>query len=255
LYIEDRSGGTIARVIIDNDSKLNTLNSPLMEQLVAKLDTLVDCKRLRAVVLATAGQRAFIGGADITEMAQLNPVTARIFITWIHRCCDALRKLPVPVIARIQGYTFGGGLEIAAACDLRIASEAAMFGMPEVKLGIPCVVEAALLPMLVGWGRARQIMLLGESFSAADAEKWGLVQRVVPAAALDKAVEHWLEALLASGPLAMRSQKRLIQAWEELALHAAIEAGVDAFEAAWRTDEPRKAMEEFLATRAARKRR
>ena len=159
----------------------------------------------------------------------------------------------MPVIARIQGYAFGAGLEIAAACDLRIAADTALFGMPEVKLGIPSVVEAALLPSLVGWGRARQILLLGETFTAAEAERWGFAERVVPGAELDAAVEAWLEALLQAGPRAIRLQKRLIGAWEDLPLRAAVQAGVDAFEEAWRTDEPRRAMRAFLDAQAFRK--
>lgn len=247
-------GGGIARVIIDNERKLNTLNSGLMERLAVELEALAAQDGLRAVVLASAGPRAFIGGADIAEMSGLDPMTARAFITRIHRCCDALRRLPVPVIARIQGYAFGAGLEIAAACDLRIAADTALFGMPEVKLGIPSVVEAALLPSLVGWGRARQILLLGETFTAAEAERWGFVERVVPGGELDAAIEAWLAALLQAGPRAIRLQKRLIGAWEDLPLRAAVQAGVDAFAEAWRTDEPRQAMRAFLDEQALRKR-
>jgi enoyl-CoA hydratase/carnithine racemase len=106
-------------------------------------------------------------------MASLHPDSARTFITLLHGCCKALRELPVPVIARIQGYALGGGLELAVACDLRVASDTAVFGMPEVKLGIPSVIEAALLPALVGWGRTRHMLLLGESFGATEAATGG----------------------------------------------------------------------------------
>ncbi len=254
VELDHRSGGCVARVVIDNERKLNTLNSALMERLATELEALASLDGLRAVVLASVGPRAFIGGADIAEMAELDPATARVFITRVHRCCDALRRLPVPVVARIQGCAFGAGLEVAAACDLRIASEAAVFGMPEVRLGIPSVVEAALLPALVGWGRARQILLLGETFTAAEAERWGFVERVVPAGDLDAAVEAWLGALMAAGPRAVWLQKRLIGAWEDLPLRAAVQAGVDAFAEAWRTDEPRRAMRAFLDAQALRRR-
>jgi enoyl-CoA hydratase len=251
--IEDRGPGCIARVIIDNDRKLNTLGSQLMVQLAAELEKLQPIEALRAVVLASAGSRAFIAGADIEEMASLDAASARRFITGIHRCCDAIRSLPVPVIARIQGFAFGAGMEIAAACDLRIASDTASFGMPEVKLGIPSVVEAALLPMLVGWGRTRQMLLLGETFTAAEAEAWGFLQRRVPASELDSALEEWLAMILAAGPRAVRLQKALIRSWEDLPIRAAIQAGAGAFVEAWRTDEPRQAMKSFLDAQKARK--
>lgn len=250
---ENRAQGSIAYLTIDNARKLNTLGRALMQQLIAALESVAADELVRAVVLTGAGERAFIGGADVDEMSRLDPISARDFILHVHRCCKALRELPVPVIARIQGYALGAGLEIAASCDLRIAAEGAVFGMPEVKLGIPSVVEAALLPGLVGWGRTREILLLGETFSAAEAAAWGLVERVVPEASLDTAVEAWIAALLRNGPRAVRLQKRLIRDWEEKPLAAAIDAGVDAFVAAWETDEPRRAMAEFMAKRARRR--
>jgi enoyl-CoA hydratase/carnithine racemase len=254
VEIETRTKGSVARVTIANDRKLNTLNSALIACFVTEMERLHAVGGLRAVVLTGEGTRAFIGGADITEMADLDPVSARRFITGIHQCCEAIRALPVPVIARIQGFTFGAGLEVAAACDLRLAADTARFGMPEVRLGIPSVVEAALLPMLIGWGRTRRLLLLGETISAAEAETWGLVEKRVPPEALDQAVDAWIEMLLLSGPRAIMLQKRLIRQWEDLPIKAAVQAGVDAFAEAWRTDEPKEAMRAFLEAQAARKR-
>ncbi len=182
-------------------------------------------------------------------MASLNPESARTFITLLHGCCHALRELPVPVIARIQGYALGGGLELAAACDLRVASDTAVFGMPEVKLGIPSVIEAALLPALVGWGRTRHMLLLGEPFGATEAATWGLVERVVLKHQLDDAVESYIQSILRAGARAVRLQKKLIRSWEDLPLQAAIEAGIDAFVTAWESDEPRQAMIAFQMMR------
>ena len=247
--IQVRTESQVARVTIDNARKLNTLNSALMDEFVRAIEALATDDQLRAVVLTGAGEKAFIGGADIYEMSQLDESTAEAFITRLHRCCQALRDLPVPVIARIQGYALGGGLEIAAACDLRIASDTATLGMPEVKLGIPSVIEAALLPALVGWGRAREILLLGENFSAADAEKWGLVERVVPGSKLDEAVDRCLAAILQNGREALRLQKKLIRAWENLPMREAIEAGIGVFVESWRTEEPSQRMREFRARR------
>jgi enoyl-CoA hydratase len=252
----ERPLGVVATVTIDNARALNAMSGALMDRLVEAMTQLAGNEHLRAVVLAGAGPKSFIVGADINEMASIvNADQARAFITRLHRCCDAIRNLPVPVIARIHGYCFGGGLEIAAACDVRIASDEASFGMQEVKLGIPSVIEAALLPTLVGWGRAREIMLLGETFTAAEALAWRLVERVVPLAQLDATIETWIGRLLTSKPQAVRLQKRLIRQWEDLPLSAAVAAGIDAFAAAYASDEPQTAMREFLAGRNARRRR
>ena len=250
VRIEQRADGQrIAYVTIDNPRKLNTLSGSLMQEFAGAIEALGGDEMLRAVVVTGAGERAFIGGADIDEMLRLDDRTAEVFITLLHRCCDAVRELPVPAIARIQGYALGGGLELAAACDLRIASATAVFGMPEVKLGIPSVIEAALLPTLVGWGRVREILLLGENFSAADAEKWGLVEKVVPLADLDAAVERCVSSLLQAGPRAIRLQKKLIRAWEDLPLRDAIHAGIDSFVEAWKTAEPRERMQAFRSAK------
>jgi len=145
-----------------------------------------------------------------------------------------------------MGYTLGAGLELAAACDLRLAADTAVFGMPEVKLGIPSVIEAALLPTLIGWGRARRLLLLGETITASEAANWGLVEMVVPARDLDRAVENWVTSILQTGPRALRLQKALIRRWEDLPLSQAIRAGVDSFATAWETDEPKRMMQDFL---------
>ena len=194
---------------------------------------------VRAVVLTGAGTRAFAGGASVDELAALDPVSAREFITRVHEACDALRECPVPVIARVNGYCLGAGLELAAACDLRIAAAEAVFGMPEVRLGIPSVVEAALLPRLIGAGRARWLVLTGENIGAAQALEWGLVERAVPAAQLDAAVEAALGALLAAGDAALRAQKRLCKLWEEAPLGHCVHESIDEFARAYAGEAPR----------------
>jgi enoyl-CoA hydratase/carnithine racemase len=201
-------------------------------------------------VLTGAGPKSFVGGADITVMAGLQDgEAARAFITLVHGCCRAVRDCPVPVIGRLGGWTLGAGLELAAACDLRIAADHAQFGMPEVRVGIPSVVEAALLPGLIGWGRTRRLLLLGETIGAAEALDWGFLEQVVPAGRLDEAVAEWLGHLGAAGRQALRLQKRLIRQWEDLPTSAAIAAGIPAFAAAWETDEPRRMLGSFANRR------
>jgi enoyl-CoA hydratase/carnithine racemase len=243
----------VALVEIDNPAKLNTLNTAVMTDLIAAVEALAGDPGLRAVVLRGAGSRAFIGGADIGEMARLDAALARAFITLVHRSCDVFRRLAVPVIARIQGYVFGAGVEVAAACDMRIASDDARFGMPEVRLGVPSVVEAALLPQLIGWGRTRQWLLTGDTIDAPTAHAWGLVEQVVPVDQLDASVERLLDSILASGPRAVRLQKALITEWEDLPLRQAVQRGIDRFAEAWDSDEPRAMMRSFLQERARRK--
>ncbi len=244
----------VAWVTIENAAKLNTLNRAVMTALITAVERLAEDTALRAVVLRGAGTQAFIGGADIGEMAGLDAASARAFITLVHRSCDVFRRLPVPAIACIQGWTLGAGLEIAAACDLRFAGSGARFGMPEVRVGVPSVVEAALLPGLIGWGRTRRLLLTGETIDAATALSWGLVEDVVPAAQLNAAVERALAGILASGPRAIRLQKALIGEWEALPVGAAIQRGIDCFASAWETDEPRGLMQRFLDRQRQRKR-
>ncbi len=254
MRLDERRGGLVAVVTINNASRLNAMHSALMDEFIERLSPLMADAELRAFVLTGAGDKAFIGGADIREMSALaNAEDGRRFITRLHRCCDAIRAIPVPTIARINGLTLGGGLEMAAACDVRIAAQSAVFGMPEVKLGIPSVIEAALLPMLIGWGRTRQILLFGENFSAQDARSWGLVNELVADDDLDNAVGRWLDQLLSCSPGAVRLQKQLIRSWEDLPLRAAIEAGIESFEAAVRSGESAAAMRDFLERRKARK--
>lgn len=244
----------IATVAFDNPAQLNALTSDMMAAFVAAMAELAKEADLRAVIVTGAGSRAFSGGVNINEMARIDgPETARAFITRVHEMCASVRAVPVPVIAKVRGYCFGGALELAAACDLRIAAEGAVFGMPEVRLGIPSVIEAALLPQLIGWGRARRLLLTGETIDAKEALAWGLVEAVAAAGALDAAVEACLGDILACGPVAIRQQKALMLAWERLPLDGAVQAGIDAFAQAYEGDEPKRMMAEFLAARAARK--
>ena len=251
---ERPEGGHVARLTIDNSSKLNSLNRALTAQIIEAAERLAVDPRLRLLVLTGAGERAFVGGADVGEIAALHRDSTRDFITLVHRCCDAFRRLPVPVIARIDGYALGAGLELACACDLRVASERAVFGMPEVRIGIPSVVEAALLPKLIGHGRARRLLLTGETIGAAEALAWGLVDVVARPGALDEAVEDLARPIVKAGPQAIRLQKSLILDWEELPTAAAVQRGIDCFVSAYDTDEPARMAGAMLAELRARRR-
>ena len=253
-FDERGAHGRVAYVSVNNPARLNSLNSGVMRAVIDAVEALQHDPDLRVVVVTGAGNRAFMGGADIVELSQLDPAKATAFITLVHRISRALRALPVPVIARVNGWCLGAGLEVMAACDMRVAANNAVFGMPEVKIGLPSVVEAALLPQLIGWGRTRVLLFTGENIDATTAAEWGLVERIVPPIELDAAVEEWVAAIVESGPRAIREQKALMRRWESMGINDAIQEGVGAIARAYETDEPRRMIGAAIERMQARKR-
>jgi enoyl-CoA hydratase/carnithine racemase len=251
--VERGAGARIAHVTVDNRKRLNCLSTPLVVALRDAFERLAEDVGLRAVVLTGAGDRAFIGGADLNELGGLCADSGRLYITRLHMACKAIRNCPVPVIARVNGFCLGAGLEVAASADMRVVAEGAVLGMPEVVMGLPSVIEAALLPGLIGWGKTREILLTGETFGAAEALAMGFAQKVAPAAGLDAAVEHWLALLLKATPQAVRSQKALMNRWQRVSVDEGIYAGIDALSDAYRTGEPQAAIREFFAAKAAQR--
>jgi len=254
VKIETRDGiGEIASVTIENRSRRNCVGTPEVVALRRAFRELSERERLRAVVLTGAGDRAFIGGADLNELGGLCADSGRLYITRLHLACKAIRECPVPVIARINGFCLGAGLEIAASCDMRVASETAVLGMPEVHMGLPSVIEAALLPGLIGWGKTREILITGETFPAREAYAMGLVEKVVSPDALDGHVAHWLALIGRGSPAAIRSQKALINRWQQVSVEEGIQAGINALSEAYETGEPQAAIKAFFEDKARRK--
>jgi enoyl-CoA hydratase len=216
----------VAEVYLDRPHKANALDSASLLKLKKEFEDLRDDPELRVVVLAGKGAN-FCGGADTHELKALVPENAGAFVEKIHLVCKAIRELPVPVVARLHGAVIGAGLEIAAACDLRVAAEGTKFAMPEVRLGIPSVVEAALLPRLMGSGRSAWLVLTGEPIDARRALEWGLVEEVAPD--LDLAVEKLVQSLIAGSRDALRMQKQLLQLWEEAPLSTSVAASIERF--------------------------
>ena len=246
----------VARITIDHQAKLNCLTSAGMRDFAKALAGLESDPDLRVAVLTGAGSKAFVGGASIDEMAALEGSdSAREFITLVHGTCDAVRRLPFPVIARIDGYTLGAGLELAAACDFRICSERSVFAMPEVKLGIPSVVEAVLIPGLIGWGRTRMLLLTGRPIDARTALDWGFVEEVAANEALDQVVEGYVEDIVGCGNAAVRMQKELIRSWETTSIPDSIPQSIAAFARACEGPERRQLMDKYQAERLERKSR
>ncbi len=242
--------GHLARITIDNPTRLNVVSSALIRQLTDAVRTLYTDSELRVVIVTGAGDQAFVGGADIRELVELDPTSAGHYITRLHLACAAIRKTPVPVIARVDGCCLGAGLEIAISCDLRVASATSTFGMPEVKLGLPSVIEAVVLRRLIGPGKTRQLVYTGESIAADEALACGLVEKVVQPEELNTSVDEWARAIADAGPRAIRLQKELVRRWDDVPLDHAIVAGIHSFTTAYTTDEPRRLIRRFLDRKA-----
>lgn len=237
--------GVYTAKIIDAKS-LNILSTAVIKSATAALDWLAEQDDARAVILRGSGDRAFVGGADIFEMAKLDSETARTFITNLGELCEAVRRIPVPTIARLPGHCLGGGMEIAAACDIRLASTDAVFAMPEVRVGIPSVIHAVLLPRLIGPGATNWLLLTGDSIDAEQALKWNFVEFLCAPGELDTLIEKTVAPIVESGPKAIRIQKALLRAWETDTIDEGVARSIDAFAEAFETDEPQRYMAPFV---------
>jgi enoyl-CoA hydratase len=219
--IDVQQEGGVARIFLDRPQKANALGFAMLEKLRAAVESVAGDAALRVVVIAGRG-KTFCGGADVAELKALDARTAGPFVEKIHQVCRAIRDLPVPALARLHGAVIGAGLEIAAACDLRVAAEGTKFSMPEVRLGIPSVVEAALLPRLMGSGRAAWLVLTGEAIDARRALEWGLIEEIGDG-------EGLIRNLLAGDREALRLQKQLLQLWDEAPLSTSVAASIEKF--------------------------
>ena len=242
----DRDSRGVVRATICNAGSLNILGSRVIDGMREGLERLASDRTIRVLVLAGQSQKSLIGGADIKEMAKLDQRSAEAFITRLRDFCEAVRAFPAPLIARMPGWCLGGGLEVAAACDFRVAAHDAKFGMPEVRVGIPSVIHAALLPRLIGWGRARWLVMTAENIDAPTALAWGLIDRVAPPGGLDATVDDVVKMLLECGPEALRAQKALLRQWEELPLTESVNLSIGVFGQSFLKDEPTRLMQGFV---------
>jgi enoyl-CoA hydratase/carnithine racemase len=246
-----REGG-VARLTLSRPP-LNVLTPALIDALGAAFRQLGADPELRVVVLEGAG-RAFSAGVDVAAMRDLDTAGARALIGALRTTVRALEEVPVPTIARLHGHVLGGALELVLACDLRVATASCRLGMPEITVGIPSVIQAALLPGLIGWGRTAELLLGGQPIDAVEAERWGLVNRAVEEEAVDRAVQSWIDRFLGLPPDALRLQKALLARWRRVDLDTAVALSTDVFARAYSTGEPRRAMQAFLERRPARAR-
>jgi len=241
--IDDRF---VATVTVNNPEQRNALGNAGKRALAEAIESLSAVTGLRVVILTGAGDRSFIGGANLKEMSTFVRQDASEGPALTHRVCEAIRRTPVPVIARVNGWCLGAGLEIAASCDMRAAADNARFGMPEVLFGLPSGMEACLLPQLIGWGKTRELVFTGRHIDCTEALACHLVERVVTPDKLDQAVDDWVGAILNAGPEAIRAQKELIRDWERMSIADAVQQGIRAVAAAHGSDETKRLMGAFL---------
>jgi enoyl-CoA hydratase len=240
---DDRS---VARITVNNPEQRNALGNAGKRELAEAIERVSATDGLRVVILTGAGDKSFIGGANLKEMSTFVRHAASEGPTLTHRVCEAIRRTPVPVLARINGWCLGAGLEIAASCDMRAAADTARFGMPEVLFGLPSGMEACLLPQLIGWGKTRELVFTGRHIDCTEAMSCHLIERSVAPHRLDEAIEDWVAAILRADPNAIRAQKELIRDWERMSIADAVQQGIRAVAAAHGTDETKRLMGAFI---------
>ena len=242
----------IATITINRPKVLNALNLATMEELRAAFTEARDDKEVRVVILTGAGEKAFVAGADINELAKHNPIEAKEYTHRGQSVLDLIENLGKPVIACINGFALGGGCEIAMSCAMRLASENAKLGQPEVKLGIMAGYGGTQrLPRLVGKGLAMQILLTGEMITAQEAHRIGLVNEVVPPAELLPRAEAIAQKIIANAPLAVQYTMEAVNKGMEMALPEALYLEATLFGMCCATEDKKEGTTAFLEKRPA----
>lgn len=250
LLIADR--GAVRQITLNRPEKLNALNRATLTELSAAFAAAGADDGVRVIVLTGSGAKAFVAGADIAEMAGLTPVQARDFSRLGQQLMVRIEKLGKPVIAMVNGFALGGGMELAMACHLRIAAESAKFGQPEVNLGLlPGFGGTQRLLRLAGRGAALELCLLGQPIDAARALALNLVAHVVPAGDLQTETDKIADQLAASAPQALRGVLDAVVIGGEAGLEAGLDYETQAFALAFSTDDMREGTDAFLTRRKA----
>jgi len=248
LLLEKNDG--IALLTFNNPQALNALTVATFHELADMLDALENDAEVRVILLTGAGDKAFVAGGDIRYLESLTPEGARDFALLAQRVYDRIETFPRPVIAVVNGYALGGGCELAMACDLRIASETARFGQPEVKLGIiPGFAGTQRLARLVGKGRAKELVFSGEMIDAREAWRIGLVNRVVPADRLLSEARAVAATMISKSASAIRLAKDAIENGLEMDFARAARYEADLFALCFATDDAREGLNAFVTKR------
>jgi enoyl-CoA hydratase len=243
--------GTIAHLTLDNPP-LNLVTHELLTEMGAALDILEGSfpGDVRAVVVTGAGDRAFSAGSHVKEFESQRGPNGRERHALESGVADRLARLPMPTIAAIEGNALGGGLELALCCDIRVASETSRLGLPEVRLAVtPGAGGTQRLPRVVGVARAKELILTGRVLTADEAERIGLVSRVVPAGEARAAADEIATEIAARGPVAVREAKRLVDLASDADLATGLAAELDASDRVFATDDMLEGAEAFFAKR------
>ena len=248
-YVKVEQDGGIVTLTIDRQEKLNALDPQVVEEIGQALLE-VESEGPNAIIVTGAGEKSFVAGADITAMSEMDPIEAKRFAEIGHAAMALLDKSPVPTIAAVNGFALGGGCEIALACDIRIAAENALFGFPEVGLGIlPGMGGTQRLPRLIGPAFAKELIFTGRRIGAEEAKEMGLVNRVVPEGeALATAGEIAAE-ISANGPIAVRHAKAAANRSLDVDLISGLEYEADQFALLFATGDAKEGMGAFIERR------
>jgi enoyl-CoA hydratase len=249
LTVEDG----VATVTVNRPKALNALNKETLQELEEGFRSLGDDPQVRVAVLTGAGERAFVAGADIAAMQPLGPAEAREMALLGQRVCENIERCPKPVIAAVNGYALGGGCELAMACDLRIVSENARFGQPEINLGIiPGFAGSQRLTRLIGRGRAKELLFTGDMVDAPEAFRLGLANRVVPAGDLLEETQKLARKIAGKSLAALRLCKEAVNNGVEMDLSRAAACEADLFGLCFATADQKEGMQAFLEKRPAK---
>lgn len=241
--------GGIGIITFRGERDINLINGEVIERLGRVLGEVEREPEARVVVIKGHGERAFSAGVDVKLMKDLSPIKAKDFISSLHSVMRRVMELPIPVIASIKGLCLGGGLELALACDVRIGAEDSVFGLPEIRVGIPSVIEASLLPRIVGWGIARELILTGKTIDAKRAYEIGLINKIVPGEKLHEETLNFAADFLDLSPFILKVQKDILRRWLETGYTEGVHYSIESFSLCFSTPHPREGMEAFLEKR------
>lgn len=220
----------IGFLTINRPKSLNALNTEVLNELYPAIKEVENNENIRVLVITGAGEKAFVAGADITELAHLNALQGKYFVANGHKTMTAIQELPIPVIAAVNGFALGGGLELALACDFIYASENARFGLPEITLGlIPGFGGTQRLPRIIGKNQAKELIFTGKMLSAEEAFQLGFVNKIIPHDQLIEEVMKTAKSIAAKGKVSLNAAKQAINQGMDVDLKTACEIEINAF--------------------------